>query len=60
MILSGIFLYSITHNGIRNTLMWMTLAILFLVTQEKEHVTQEEKQTDYLDRGAGNEGTFGG
>ena len=30
MIMTGIFLYSITHNGIRNTLLWMVLAVMFI------------------------------
>lgn len=30
VIITGLFLYSITHNGIRNTLLWLILAVMFL------------------------------
>ncbi|MBR4731361.1 MAG: O-antigen ligase family protein [Lachnospiraceae bacterium] len=32
--LSGIALYSLTHNGIRNTLVWIVLAILYLESMD--------------------------
>lgn len=30
VVLSGLFLYAITHNGIRNTLLWMIMALLLM------------------------------
>ena len=41
VLMSGLFLYAITHNGIRNTLLWIILAILYLenklaITCDKE------------------------
>lgn len=35
VILSGLFLYSITHNGVRNTLLWIILATMLLENAEK-------------------------
>ena len=34
--MSGMFLYAITHNGIRNTLLWIIMAILFLGVSARE------------------------
>lgn len=34
VLLLGLFLYSITHNGIRNTLVWLILAVVFLDSHE--------------------------
>lgn len=34
--LFGVFMYSLTHNGIRNTLLWMILALLLCINEENE------------------------
>ena len=40
-LLSGLLLYSITHNGIRNTLFWMLLATLYLDNDKEIPSTQK-------------------
>jgi hypothetical protein len=35
ILLSGVFLYSISHNGIRNTLLWIIMAVMLLESIEK-------------------------
>ncbi len=35
--LAGLFLYAITHNGIRNTLLWMIMALLLLESNEEKN-----------------------
>ena len=34
LLCSGLLLYSLTHNGIRNTLLWILMAVMFLQTRE--------------------------
>lgn len=51
--MSGILLYSITHNGVRNTLVWMLMAVLYLVNRaEREKATAglEPDRSPLLDR----------
>ncbi len=38
IMMTGLFLYAITHNGIRNTLLWMVLAVMFI----ENHSYQEQ------------------
>ena len=33
-IMSGIFLYQLSHNGIRNTLLWLVIVLLLLEKQD--------------------------
>lgn len=34
VLLSGLFLYALSHNGIRNTLLWIVIALLYLCTSQ--------------------------
>lgn len=35
IVLMGLFLYSLTHNGIRNTLVWMIMAMVLLFSRDE-------------------------
>ena len=37
-VMLGLFLYAMTHNGIRNTLLWMILALLLLNTNQSKNL----------------------
>lgn len=42
IVLSGVLLYGVTHNGLRNTLLWILLTLMF--SQRWEH--KKERETD--------------
>lgn len=46
-VMAGVFLYSLTHNGIRNTLLWILLAVLFLDRRTSDNTQGRNKETDY-------------
>lgn len=41
-VLSGVLFYSVTHNGIRNTLVWIILAVMLMDRGEQKPVLAEE------------------
>lgn len=47
-LLSGVFFYSLSHNGIRSTLLWLLLAVMFMddrsVIRQIEQPTQADNQ----------------
>ncbi len=43
--LSGILLYNVTHNGIRNTMVWILLALVYAMQHEKSEYIEEKGQT---------------
>lgn len=40
----GLFLYALTHNGIRNTLLWIIFAMLLLFCKEQVIVSEERQK----------------
>ena len=42
-VMTGMFLYSITHNGIRNTLLWIILAVLFMDNERLDFGIKQSK-----------------
>ena len=48
--LSGIALYSLTHNGIRNTLLWILLAVMFL--EGDDALKDDQGMESISDKGA--------
>ena len=44
-LMSGILLYGISHNGIRNTLLWILLSFMLLIKSENEYEEEELEES---------------